>query len=133
MPSPSQAFGFELESVAERRLEEDGYEILHRNWRGGGGEIDRIARDGEVLVFVEIRARRTDAHGEPWETVGFAKQRRLARAALAYLGQPEVGWPSVRFDVISVLVRPGEPPEIEVYRDAFWMESFMLGRGIPMV
>lgn len=133
MPSATQTFGLQLETVAEAKLLEAGYEILHRNWRGGGGEIDRIAQDGEVLVFVEIRARRTDAHGEPWETVGYRKQRRLARAALAYLARPEVGRPAVRFDVISVLVEPGVPPQIEVYQDAFWMESFLLGRGIPMV
>lgn len=133
MPSPSQSFGLLLENVAERKLVQAGYEILHRNWRGGGGEIDRIAREGGELVFVEIRARRTDAHGEPWETVGFRKQRRLARAALSYLARPEVGRPPVRFDVVSVLVQDDGAPEIEVYRDAFWLESFLLGRGTPMV
>lgn len=133
MPSPSQRLGARLEAVAEHRLVELGYEILERNWRGGGGELDRIARDGDVLVFVEIRARRTDAHGEPWETVGREKQRRLARAALAYLARPEVGRSDVRFDLVSVVTEPGLAPRIDVHRDAFWIDGRILGRGASMV
>lgn len=133
MPSPTQTLGARLEALAEERLTELGYEILERNWRGGGGELDRVALDGDVLVFVEVRARRSDSHGEPWETIGVKKQRRLVRAALAYLVRPEVGRPAVRFDVVSVLVEPGAPPAIELYRDAFWVDGALLGRGASMV
>jgi len=118
MPSPSQIIGAAQEAHAERALVAAGYRIIARNWRGSGGEIDRIAWDGEVLVFVEIRARSTSAHGEPSETVRFPKRRRLIRAAIAYLARlPEPRLPTCRFDVVSIVGH--EAPRVQIIPDAF--------------
>lgn len=108
------------EEVAERRLTAQGYHIVERNWRGGGAEVDRIAWDEEVLCFIEVRARRRTDCGRPEATVGRGKQRHLVRAAMAYLMQFSPGaLPMVRFDVVSVLEREGEGPEVTLFKNAF--------------
>lgn len=97
-----------------------GYTILARNWRGGGGEIDRIALDRDVLVFVEVRARTRVRHGRPAATVGHAKQRKVVRAALAYRRPPRLRIGGQRFDVVEVVFdREGRPLEVEIIRGAF--------------
>ncbi len=81
--------------------------------------MDRIAWDGDLLCFVEVRSRIGRAGGSPEESVGRSKRRRLVRAALAYLqGFPANSLPMVRFDVVSVLEGDGEP-EIRVITNAF--------------
>jgi putative endonuclease len=90
------------EDDAVRWLEAQGYEILARNVINHGGEIDAVAREGGVLCFVEIKARAGDRYGPAIAAVGFAKQRRLSRAAALYLTAR--GWhgrPS-RFDVLGL-------------------------------
>lgn len=118
MPSPTQRLGAQEEARAERALCRAGYVIEHRNWRGGGGEIDRIAWDEQTLVFVEVRARRAGSHGDPAETVGRGKQRHLIRAAATYLMRfGDRDMPTVRFDVVSVVT-----DRITIIRDAFEVE-----------
>jgi putative endonuclease len=90
------------EDDAVRWLETQGYEILARNVVNHGGEIDVVAREVGVLCFVEIKARAGDRYGPAIGAVGFAKQRRLSRAAALYLTAR--GWhgrPS-RFDVLGL-------------------------------
>lgn len=118
MPSPSQRFGAAKEALAERVLSTAGYTVVDRNWRGGGGEIDRIAWDGDTLCFVEVRARGRIDFGTPAETVDRRKQRRIVRAARAYLMAFAV-WPMVRFDVVSVVVADEGEDEIELVKNAF--------------
>lgn len=90
------------EDVACSYLEARGYRIVARNVRYSVGEVDIVARDGETLVFVEVRTRRSREHDEIGETVTPAKQRRVTRAALRYLRKhPGPGRP-LRFDVITV-------------------------------
>ena len=115
MPSPTQTFGFARERTAEEFLEETGYRIEERNWRGAGGELDLIAWEGDVLCFVEVRARSRDDYGFPEETVDRRKQRKLIRAATAYLMKfrPKE-MPMARFDVVAVLRE-----EITLIRNAF--------------
>lgn len=112
-----------------------GYVIEARNWRGGGGEIDRIARHRGMLVFVEIRSKTSNSHGTPAETVRSGKQRRVLTAALAYLGARPPPALDVRFDVVSVLEGkiPGADPEIEIIEDAFDAAALFQGRSIPML
>ncbi|NJM41045.1 MAG: YraN family protein, partial [Anaerolineae bacterium] len=55
------------ESIAAKHLEAQGYTILHRNWRHGHGELDIVARKGELVVFIEVRTRTSDAFGAPEE------------------------------------------------------------------
>lgn len=83
-------------------LRSQGYLIVARNWRWRGGEVDIIAKDGETLVFVEVKARATPRYGHPAEAVGPHKRAKLLSAARAFLGR-DMGKVPVRFDVISLL------------------------------
>ena len=110
----SRSVGRHYEAVAEELLFGLGYQILERNFTCRGGEIDLVCLDGEVLVFVEVRGRRDAEHGAAEETVGWHKQRRLLRAAWAYLIRRGLGEPACRFDVIGIDHRGAR-----LYRDAF--------------
>jgi putative endonuclease len=107
------------EDEAVRWLEAQGYEILARNVVNHGGEIDAIAREGETVCFVEIKARRGDRHGLAVEAVGFAKQRRISRAAALYLSSR--GWHgrACRFDVLGLDLEPGGGWRYTLIRNAF--------------
>lgn len=113
------ARGRNAEAQAARFLETRGLAILARNYRTRAGEIDLIARDGEYVVFVEVRARRSAAFGTPAETVGARKRARLASAAAHYLlTSTGTRPPPCRFDVVSI---SGTEPaaRVEWLRDAF--------------
>ena len=97
------------EDAAARLLEQSGYRILERNYRCRLGEVDLIAEQGALLVFVEVRTRATAAFGGPAATVTRAKQRKVIAAARDFLARwrgPERG---VRFDVVSVVDGPAGP------------------------
>ncbi len=113
-----QAFGREGEERAARYLAEQGWTIIARNWRWGGGELDIVAREGSWLVFVEVRSRRGDALGSPEESVTPGKQARLARLATTYVA--ECGWDGPwRIDVLALRCdRSGRLLELNHYRDA---------------
>lgn len=113
-----------------------GYRILARNWRGGGGELDLVALDRDVLVFVEVRARTTVRHGRPSETVGFVKQRRVVRAAVAYRAQVRSprALGGIRFDVVEVVVdEEGHATEVEILRAAFDASVLVTRGGTPLL
>jgi putative endonuclease len=93
---------------------ERGYTVLARNWRCGQGEIDLLCTRGAVLVVCEVKARRTDAYGEPFEAVTRAKQLRLRRLVVQYLRSYGGRYDEVRFDVASLL-----GPELAVIEGAF--------------
>ncbi len=81
-----------------------GFQIIERNYESAGAEVDIVAREpGGAIVFVEVRSRASGEHGSPLETVGWDKQRRVVRAATAWLVKHEL-WErvEVRFDVVSV-------------------------------
>ena len=84
---PRAALGRAAEEAVARRLESLGWDLLARNVRLCGAEIDVVGRDGETIVFVEVRSRSRREHGGPLETVGPAKQARIARAATAFLAR----------------------------------------------
>ncbi len=93
--------------------------IVGRNYRVRGGEIDIIAREGGLLVFVEVRCRENEAFGTPEETVDLAKRRRIAAAARAYLMKlPPSSWKEARFDVVAVTGGQGAPA-VRHYPGAF--------------
>lgn len=110
----SRALGQHYEAIAERLLVGLGYQIIERNFTCRGGEIDLVCRDGEVLVFVEVRGRHDQAFGEAEATVDGRKQRRLRRAAWVYLLRRALGEPVCRFDVLGIDARGAR-----LYRDAF--------------
>ncbi|HXV59353.1 MAG TPA: YraN family protein [Vicinamibacteria bacterium] len=107
------------ENVAARELERLGYEIVERRWRSKLGEIDIVARDGETLVVVEVKARSREDYGPPADAVDAVKRRKLVRLAKAYLQARRLGEPQVRFDVVGVRFPSGEDPRVEVLRNAF--------------
>lgn len=107
------------ERAAAARLRKAGMRIIVRNYRGGGGEIDLVARDGDTLVFVEVKTRRT---GVPAEAVDLDKQRRITRAAVHFLKTHRLFEPGVptRFDVAAVVWPEGaRRPIIEHIPAAF--------------
>jgi putative endonuclease len=79
-----------------------GFEILARNFRCRSGEVDVIARDGETVVFVEVKERHGASHGKGHEAVTFGKRRRLVRAARIYASSHGLSEQPLRFDVISI-------------------------------
>ncbi|MBI1389351.1 MAG: ribonuclease HII [bacterium] len=118
--------GENWEHAAARLLEEKGYAVMERNFRVRGGEIDLIVSKGTMIVFVEVKARRSRKFGSPLEAITETKRKRLIAAAERYLydrGLHE-GW-DVRYDVVSILALKGQSPEIEHIEDAFRVdESF---------
>jgi putative endonuclease len=118
-PGQRRSAGEEAEALACRYLEERGLAIVSRNVRARGGEIDIVAREGDVLVFVEVRSREDDEHGLPEESVGAAKRRKIAAAAREYIRHvPPEAWREARFDVVAV-EGSGEAPVIRHYPGAF--------------
>ena len=105
------------EDEAVRYLENKGYYIMHRNWRSGKKELDIVARDGNEVVFVEVKTRRNMNFGRPEEAVDNRKIRRIVASADAYVRNYAVDLP-IRFDIITV-VGAESPFEIEHIPDAF--------------
>ncbi|MDV2989385.1 MAG: YraN family protein [Dehalogenimonas sp.] len=89
------------EAIARKYLEKNGYRILAANWRSKNAELDLIARKGREIVFVEVRAKSTDAFGTPAESVTRHKQRKLISAAQSYLAENKIDgdW---RIDFIGI-------------------------------
>lgn len=105
------------ERAAARHLKRNGLRILLRGYRTEQGEIDLIARDGDTLVFVEVKARR---HGVPAEAVTPEKRRRLTNVAMQFMRRYDALEVRSRFDVVAI-VWPDDrtPPQIEHFRNAF--------------
>ena len=113
------AIGRYGEQVATSHLEQAGYTVLDRNWRCAEGEIDLVARDGEVLVFCEVKTRSGVAFGDPAEAVIAAKAERLRRLALRWMAARGVLGRELRFDVVSVLRQPRGAARVRHLRGAF--------------
>jgi putative endonuclease len=107
------------EDLAHRHLRANGCTVVARNFRTheGAGEIDLVARDGEQLVFVEVKTRSTTGFGEPDRAVDAHKRERIRRAASQYARRAGVDWSGTRFDIISVVL--DHPVRIEWIQDAF--------------
>ncbi|WP_343562356.1 YraN family protein [Sphingobacterium sp.] len=109
--------GVQGEKLAMEYLIEMGYKIMLRNWRFKNLEVDLIVMDGDTLVFVEVKTRSTADFGEPFEFVDVRKQRRLIRAAQAYIVKfAYVG--EVRFDVVAIMNNAHS--KLTHIKDAFW-------------
>ncbi|WP_309474802.1 YraN family protein [Dissulfurirhabdus thermomarina] len=109
---PRHRLGRASEALAADFLRRHGYRILERNYRAACGEVDLVAEDGDCVVFVEVKARRTAACGDPREAVTPRKQRQVVRTAECFL--QERGWlhREVRFDVLAVSL-DGEAARVE--------------------
>ena len=106
------AFGAWGEDLAATHVESLGWTIIARNWVCDVGEIDLIARDGQTVVFIEVKARSGTGFGDPLESITTAKARKLHELALTWLVSQDEGAHSVRIDAIGVMVRPGTKPSI---------------------
>lgn len=117
---PRHELGRRAEKVAAKTLRRQGYRIVDRNWRCRLGEIDLVARHGEDMVIIEVKARDTEEFGGPEAAVAPDKQRKLSRLLDYYrvaTRAPDVNW---RFDVVAVVVDDDRRIErCTVYQDAF--------------
>jgi putative endonuclease len=106
------------ERTAARRLSRRGYRIIARNYRASGAEIDLIALDGDTLVFVEVKTRRTDVCGEGTEAVDSRKRVQIKRAAAHFIQRHRADERAIRFDVVA-LRSVGPFARLEIIKDAF--------------
>lgn len=113
------------EARAEEYLAAKGWKILGRRVRNGGREeVDLIARDGDVLVFIEVKTRSSERYGRPIESVGRAKRRLLCRAAARYLTKLKNPRVFYRFDVVEVVGSPASGvSQLRHVPNAFQMDS----------
>ena len=105
------------EDLAAEYLIGKGYQILERNWRSGHKEIDIIALDGDTLVAVEVKTRKSNTYGEPDIAVGAMKQQMLIWAADAYVRYKNLDV-DVRFDIVSIVITDAGQ-HLEHIEDAF--------------
>lgn len=110
------AVGHYGEDVAARHLVEAGMEVVERNWRCRAGEIDIVARDGETIVFCEVKTRSGEGFGTPAEAVGRDKAQRLRALACRWLVERRPPYGELRFDVVSVRRRPRGAATVEHLR-----------------
>ena len=110
------SFGRRSEIEGADYLRSLGFRVVASGYRVRSGEVDLIAWDGDQLVFVEVKSRRTDA--PPEDAVGFRKQQRVIRASRSYRMRYRLQC-SYRFDILAVSVRPNQKTEFRLLRDAF--------------
>jgi putative endonuclease len=110
------------EDLAAKYLQSKQYEIIERNYRWARGEIDIVARMGEILVFVEVKTARGDRFGSPETWVNPRKQLHIAQAAQRYLQEKNIEEANCRFDVVAIQ-KQGGGWRIEHLENAFWIEG----------
>ena len=114
-PGGRTARGQFAEDLAARLLTERGYAIVDRNWRGGRGELDLVCRDGALLVFVEVRSRRSGEFGHALESLRPDKLYRLRSAGRAWLAEHGMRARECRFDLVALqLARDGRVESADV-------------------
>jgi len=108
------------EELAAKYLRRQGMKVLHCNFRAPkGGEVDIVCRDGDVLVFVEVKTRTTLDYGRPASAVNRSKERLITRGGLGWLRLLEFPDVNFRFDIVEVILVEGELPDMNLIRDAF--------------
>ena len=104
------------EDLAVAYLEKKGYTIVERDWKSGRRDIDIIALDDDVVVFVEVKTRRNRLFGEPEESVDYHKLQNLQQAISHYVKFRNIRQ-DIRFDIISVVGTIGSEPDIQHIQD----------------
>ncbi|WP_231441718.1 YraN family protein [Brevibacterium zhoupengii] len=102
-----RALGQSGEDLAAEFLQRQGMVILERNFRCPRGEIDIIAKDGDTIVFVEVKTRRTLAQGSPLEAVTAAKLRKIRTLSGIWLNRQNDFFASIRIDALGIVMEPG--------------------------
>jgi putative endonuclease len=117
-------FGELGERQAAKFLKRLGYTIVARRYRNRFGEFDLVAVDGETVVFVEVKSRRTEAGIRPADSVGHVRQQRMTRAATAYLKSFGLLESPARFDIVEVIwPKDAKAPEVRHLVNAFVPEG----------
>jgi len=119
MSLTSKELGRLGEETAVQFLKEKGFQIRELNYTFGKGELDIIALDGDITVFIEVKARQNLEMGDPVYGVTPAKVKQLKRMAFLYLYDKKIEEIECRFDVVTVLYRDEGDPIIEHYINAF--------------
>jgi putative endonuclease len=119
MATDRKRLGERGEEAAAAFLERVGMQVVERNWRCTAGEVDIVALDGESVVLVEVKTRRTVRKGTPEESITQAKRRRYAKLAAAYLQSAGLTSTGLRFDVITLLVLAENRALLRHHRAAF--------------
>lgn len=107
------------EDLAVKEIKRLGYKRIIRNYRCSTGELDLIAEDGDTLVFIEIKTRKSGPVSFAKEAVDQRKMRQVSKAALTYMKANNCYGVKARFDVVAVSILKDSPPEIEVIKNAF--------------
>jgi len=118
MLNKRQKFGEKGEELAVRRLKKSGYKIIETNYRNPLGEIDIIAKEGDTIVFVEVKSRRSIRFGNPKQAITVRKQKKISMVALCYLKATGQGAARARFDVVTVISNQ-DKPQVEIIKNAF--------------
>ena len=116
--SNTRATGIHGEQIAMSFLRRQGMEIVEMNYQYGHGEIDIIAKEGEILVFCEVKTRYSDEFGPPECAITERKQAQVRKTAVAYLYEHEIREQICRFDVVAIKVR-GKETKINYLKNAF--------------
>ncbi len=118
MTDPRRVLGAEGEKAAEEFLRRQRYVILARNYRWRRGEVDLVALDGRTVVFVEVKTRRGEVYGTPFEAVDERKQRQIVGAARHFVAEHRLHDRLARFDVVGVWWEDGRVA-CELVKNAF--------------
>lgn len=119
MPNLRQILGQKGEKRAAQYLKKKGYKVITANYRCQYGEIDLIARDTDILIFIEVKTRTSTDFGDPAAAVDYRKQQQISKVAHHYLVTHHKDDVDARFDVISILSPNGKKTKIEHIIDAF--------------
>ena len=106
------------EDIAVAYLKSRGYRIVERNYKCPLGEIDIVAREGDAIVFVEVKSRKSEEFGDPQLAVGLEKQKKVSRISLMYLKEKHLYPCDARFDVVAIKMLP-DGSTIELIQNAF--------------
>lgn len=123
MTEERKRLGERGEDAAASYLQRAGMSVVERNWRTNAGEVDIVALDGDTIVLVEVKTRKTVGKGSPEDAITPAKQRKYAKLAAAYVQHAGVKDCRVRFDVISILVIAADRALLRHHRSAFVCEG----------
>jgi len=118
----SARLGRRGEAVAAEYLTAEGFEVLDRNWKAGRRELDIVAREGEVVAFVEVKSRSPGPQA-PLDAITRLKRHDLRIAAERWIHAHPGQGREFRFDAISVIFRPGAHPELDHVRQAFFADD----------
>ncbi len=116
------SLGRQGEELACKHLRKLGYRILCCNYRRRQGEVDIVAEDGSVLVFVEVKTRSGVAFGDPLEAVTPRKRGQIIKTAMQYQAENDCHERSSRFDVVGVIIKKDGSSSLQLVRDAFSLD-----------